>query len=141
MIHFNRLEAIDVKSPRGLAKIVGTVLSLTGALVMILYKGHTIQSLKGAPFHLGGEIAHNNWIKGTILTVVSCISWSLWYILQVYSSIIKYTYTFYFLFFNVSMMKNLGPDCMWLEYRAFVNKADEDRAVYILNSVNWILIL
>ncbi|KEH42562.1 auxin-induced 5NG4-like protein [Medicago truncatula] len=77
-----RLEAIDVKSPRGLAKIVGTVLSLTGALIMILYKGHTIQSLKGAPFHLGGKMAHNNWIKGTILTVVSCISWSLWYILQ-----------------------------------------------------------
>lgn len=109
MIHCNRLEAIDVKSPRGLAKIVGTVLSLTGALIMILYKGHTIQSLKGAPFHLGGKMAHNNWIKGTILTVVSCISWSLWYILQVYSSIIKYTYTFYFLFLGVTM-KNLGPD-------------------------------
>ncbi|KAJ1417499.1 EamA domain [Sesbania bispinosa] len=77
-----RLEAVDVKNPRGLAKIFGTVLSLTGALIMILYKGQTIQSFQGAPFHITSKMTHNNWIKGSILTVTSCISWSLWYILQ-----------------------------------------------------------
>lgn len=90
MILLIRLEAVDFKSPRGIAKILGTVLSLTGALVMILYKGHTIQSLKGAPFHIGSKMAHNNWIEGSILTVGSCISWSLWFILQVHSPIIEY---------------------------------------------------
>ncbi|XP_061366951.1 WAT1-related protein At4g08300-like [Gastrolobium bilobum] len=77
-----RLEAVDVKSPRGLAKIFGTVLSLTGAVIMTLYKGHTIESLQGTPFHIRDKLGHNNWIKGSILTVASCISWSLWYILQ-----------------------------------------------------------
>ncbi|KAK7345787.1 hypothetical protein VNO77_16398 [Canavalia gladiata] len=77
-----RLEAVDVKKPRGLAKIVGTVLSLIGALIMTLYKGHTIQSFQSAPFHIKGKLVHNNWIKGSILTIASCISWSLWYILQ-----------------------------------------------------------
>ncbi|XP_027362912.1 WAT1-related protein At4g08300-like [Abrus precatorius] len=77
-----RLEAVDVKKPRGLAKILGTVLSLVGALIMTLYKGHTIQSLQGAPLHIKGKLVHNNWIKGSILSIASCMSWSLWYILQ-----------------------------------------------------------
>ncbi|XP_027362917.1 WAT1-related protein At3g18200-like [Abrus precatorius] len=77
-----RLEAVDVKKPHGLAKILGTVLSLVGALIMTLYKGHTIQSLQGAPLHIKGKLVHNNWIKGSILTIASCMSWSLWYILQ-----------------------------------------------------------
>ncbi|RDY01181.1 WAT1-related protein, partial [Mucuna pruriens] len=76
------LEVVDVKKPRGLAKVFGTVLSLIGALIMTLYKGYTIQSLRGAPFHIRGNLVHNNWIKGSILCVASCISWSLWYIMQ-----------------------------------------------------------
>ncbi|KAH1216527.1 hypothetical protein AAZX31_13G104600 [Glycine max] len=77
-----RLEVVDVKKPRGMARVFGTVLSLIGALIMTLYKGHTIQSLRGAPFNVRGKLVHNNWIKGSILSVASCISWSLWYILQ-----------------------------------------------------------
>ncbi|XP_017414278.1 WAT1-related protein At3g18200 isoform X4 [Vigna angularis] len=77
-----RLEVVDVKKPRGVAKVFGTVLSLIGALIMTLYKGHTIQSLRGAPFHVRGNFVHNNWIKGSLLAGASCISWSLWFILQ-----------------------------------------------------------
>ncbi|KAK7355908.1 hypothetical protein VNO80_15172 [Phaseolus coccineus] len=77
-----RLEVVDVKKPRGVAKVFGTVLSLIGAFIMTLYKGHTIQSLRGAPFHVRGNFVHNNWIKGSLLSGASCISWSLWFILQ-----------------------------------------------------------
>ncbi|KAG4981956.1 hypothetical protein JHK87_026705 [Glycine soja] len=77
-----RLEVVDVKNTRGLAKVFGTVLSLIGALIMTLYEGHTIHSLQGAPLHVRGNLVHKNWIKGSILSVASCISWSLWYILQ-----------------------------------------------------------
>ncbi|XP_068493168.1 WAT1-related protein At3g18200-like isoform X2 [Phaseolus vulgaris] len=77
-----RLEVVDVKKPRGVAKVFGTVLSLFGAFIMTLYKGHTIQSLRGAPFHVRGNFVHNNWIKGSLLAGASCISWSLWFILQ-----------------------------------------------------------
>ena len=79
-----RLEAVDIKNPRGLAKIFGTIISLAGALTMSLYKGHAIQSLQGAPFHVTGKLVHYNWIKGSILAVASCISWSVWYIMQVH---------------------------------------------------------
>ena len=84
MIVVNRLEVVDVKKGRGVAKVFGTVLSLIGALIMTLYKGHTIESLRGAPFHVRGNFVHNNWIKGSLLAGASCISWSLWFILQVY---------------------------------------------------------
>lgn len=84
IILFSRLETVDIKNPRGLAKIIGTVLSLTGALTMALYKGHAIQSLQSAPFHIRSKSVHKNWIKGSILAVASCISWSLWYIMQVH---------------------------------------------------------
>ncbi|XP_020231550.1 WAT1-related protein At5g07050-like [Cajanus cajan] len=77
-----RLEVVNVKKPCGLAKVFGTVLSLIGALLMTLYKGHTIESLQGTPFHIRDKLVHINWIKGSILCVASCISWSLWYILQ-----------------------------------------------------------
>ncbi|KAL5149196.1 WAT1-related protein [Glycine soja] len=62
-----RLEVVDVKKPRGMARVFGTVLSLIGALIMTLYKGHTIQSLRGAPFNVRGKLVHNNWIKGSIV--------------------------------------------------------------------------
>ncbi|XP_054802941.1 WAT1-related protein At4g08290-like isoform X4 [Prosopis cineraria] len=77
-----RLEAVDVKNPRGVAKILGTLLSLAGALTMTLYKGHAIPNLKGAPILIRGQSGHTNWIKGSILTVASCISWSVFYLMQ-----------------------------------------------------------
>ncbi|KAK4281257.1 hypothetical protein QN277_012776 [Acacia crassicarpa] len=80
-----RLEAVDIKNPRGVAKILGTLLSLAGALTMALYKGHAIPNLKAAPILIRGQSAHTNWIKGPILTVASCISWSVFYIVQAFT--------------------------------------------------------
>ncbi|XP_020111790.1 WAT1-related protein At4g08300-like isoform X2 [Ananas comosus] len=77
------LEHLDAKSPRGIAKIVGTVVSLAGVTTMTLYKGHAIRNLWGALIHLqGSSTVHKSWLKGSILTVASCITWSIWYIMQ-----------------------------------------------------------
>lgn len=78
-----RLEVVEVNNPRGVAKILGTLLSLGGALTMTLYKGHAIPSLQGAPIHITRNSVHNHWFKGSILTVSSCVLWSLWFITQV----------------------------------------------------------
>ncbi|XP_020084622.1 WAT1-related protein At4g08300-like isoform X1 [Ananas comosus] len=81
-----RLEHLDAKSPRGIAKIVGTVVSLAGVTTMTLYKGHAIRNLWGALIHLQGSSAvHKSWLKGSILTVASCITWSIWYIMQAFT--------------------------------------------------------
>ncbi|KAL9436048.1 hypothetical protein AB3S75_022169 [Citrus x aurantiifolia] len=80
-----RLEIVDVRSPRGIAKILGTLASLVGVMVIAFYKGPAVPSLKGAPIHLGTNSVHENWLKGSILTVASCILWSSFYIMQAFT--------------------------------------------------------
>ncbi|KAH8515344.1 hypothetical protein Peur_046864 [Populus x canadensis] len=80
-----RLEIVNLRNPRGIAKIVGTLLSLAGVLTITLYKGPEVQSLQGAPVHIKSNASQQNWVKGSILLVVSCITWSLWFIMQAYT--------------------------------------------------------
>ncbi|KAJ3682518.1 hypothetical protein LUZ60_015091 [Juncus effusus] len=77
-----RLEHLDAKSARGTAKILGTVISLAGVTIMTLYKGPIVKNLWHGIFHIQGGSVHENWLKGSILTVASCIAWSIWYIMQ-----------------------------------------------------------
>ncbi|KAA8550768.1 hypothetical protein F0562_002452 [Nyssa sinensis] len=77
-----RREILDVRNARGIAKIIGTLVSLAGVMTMTLYKGPAARSLWSAPIHISKNNVHENWVKGPILTVASCISWSVWYIMQ-----------------------------------------------------------
>ncbi|XWS46951.1 hypothetical protein CRYUN_Cryun14cG0112200 [Craigia yunnanensis] len=77
-----RVEVVDVKSPRGIAKILGTLISLAGVTVITLYKGPALQSLWDAPIHVKRLSIHVNWVKGSILAIASCITWSSWYVMQ-----------------------------------------------------------
>ncbi|OMO55142.1 Drug/metabolite transporter [Corchorus olitorius] len=77
-----RMEVVDVKNPRGFAKVLGTLISLAGVTAITLYKGPALQSLWDAPIHITKRFVHENWVKGSILTVASCISWAMWYIMQ-----------------------------------------------------------
>ncbi|KAL6194800.1 PREDICTED: WAT1-related protein At4g08300-like [Fragaria vesca subsp. vesca] len=78
-----RLEALNLRNPRGLAKVLGTLVSLAGVMTMTLYKGPTVRNLWSPLIHIEGKSSiHENWLKGSILTVCSCITWSIWYIMQ-----------------------------------------------------------
>lgn len=79
------MEIVNVRSPRGIAKILGTVVSLAGVTTMTLYKGPALKNIGHALIHMRGSTAvvQENWLKGSLLTVVSCITWSIWYIMQV----------------------------------------------------------
>ncbi|KAK9288635.1 hypothetical protein L1049_017095 [Liquidambar formosana] len=79
-----RLEVLNLRDPRGKAKIIGTLVSLAGVMTMTLYKGPIMRNLWNPLIHIQGKNAgtHENWLKGSILTVASCISWSIWYIMQ-----------------------------------------------------------
>ncbi|KAL6619470.1 hypothetical protein ACP70R_034609 [Stipagrostis hirtigluma subsp. patula] len=81
-----RMEIVDIKSLRGLAKIAGTVVSFIGAITMTLYTGGKIRSLWKSPVHIHGDgssVVHESWMKGSILAMASCMCWAVWYILQV----------------------------------------------------------
>ncbi|XVF71977.1 hypothetical protein PTKIN_Ptkin12aG0083900 [Pterospermum kingtungense] len=83
---FFGMEVVDVKSPHGIAKVLGTLISLAGVMVITLYKGPALQGLWDAPVHIKGSISiHENWVKGSILTIASCITWSSWYIMQTFT--------------------------------------------------------
>jgi len=81
-----RLEDANIRNPRGIAKVVGTLVSLAGVMSMTLYKGPVMKNL-GHPLiniHRGNGVVHENWLKGSILTAASCITWSIRYIMQVF---------------------------------------------------------
>lgn len=79
-----RLEVVDLQNPRGIAKVVGTLVSLAGVMTMTLYKGPIMPSLGHSAIHFKQTAAiQENWLKGSVLTVASCLTWSIWYIMQV----------------------------------------------------------
>ncbi|KAL2325088.1 hypothetical protein Fmac_024146 [Flemingia macrophylla] len=79
-----RFEVVDLRNPRGLAKVLGTLISLAGALIMTLYKGLIMRNLWPPLIHMPGKSSaiNESWLKGSLLTVSSCVTWSIWYIMQ-----------------------------------------------------------
>ncbi|XP_061370984.1 WAT1-related protein At5g07050-like [Gastrolobium bilobum] len=80
-----RLEVIDLRNPRGIAKVLGTLISLAGGMTMTLYKGPIMRNLWRPLIHIQGKSASINesWLKGSLLTISSCVTSSIWRIMQV----------------------------------------------------------
>ncbi|KAK2388168.1 nodulin MtN21 /EamA transporter family protein [Trifolium repens] len=83
-----RLESVNWKKFHSVAKVIGTVITVSGAMVMTLYKGPAFQIIKGggAIDHHGGaandEPSDQNWVMGTVMLISSCCSWAGFFILQ-----------------------------------------------------------
>ncbi|KAF0895419.1 hypothetical protein E2562_012427 [Oryza meyeriana var. granulata] len=84
-----QLETVDVRSKAGLAKIIGTLMSVGGATLLSLYKGaaltHTtssVQELTAMGITSSSSISKGRWMLGSILLILNCISFSLWMLLQ-----------------------------------------------------------
>jgi hypothetical protein len=90
LLYHQRLEYLDAKSARGIAKILGTIVSLAGVTIMTLYKGPAAKTIWHGIGNIQGGTIQENWLKGALLTVASCILWSIWYIMQVYTVIYLY---------------------------------------------------
>ncbi|OVA10422.1 Drug/metabolite transporter [Macleaya cordata] len=82
-----RLEKVKIKNIRCIAKIIGTVITLGGAMLMTLYKGPVMNlfgSRAGQGHHetsSAGE-TNKNWVVGTLMVIASCVGWSGFFILQ-----------------------------------------------------------
>ncbi|KAI4339718.1 hypothetical protein MLD38_024628 [Melastoma candidum] len=80
-----RLERVKIKQARGMAKIIGTVVTFMGALVMTLYKGpiiHLIWSKDNHHASSSGGASDKHWITGTLFILIGCFAWSAFYNLQ-----------------------------------------------------------
>ncbi|XP_077239685.1 WAT1-related protein At5g64700-like [Tasmannia lanceolata] len=64
------LERLGIQTVYGKTKVIGTLISVGGAMLMTLYKG---------PVHKGLEIM--SW-PGSLMAVASCFSFGIWYIIQ-----------------------------------------------------------
>lgn len=83
-----RLETVNLRKIPSVAKVVGTAVTVSGAMVMTLYKGPALQFIKGqaATHHESGnstQPSEQNWVLGTVELIASCGGWASFFILQV----------------------------------------------------------
>lgn len=80
---------MDVRKLHSQAKIVGTVVTVGGAMIMTLVKGSVIElpwtkSQSNFSSEGEGERDTQNVIKGAVMIMAACFCWSIFYILQVH---------------------------------------------------------
>eukprot|EP01018_Ginkgo_biloba_P032826 Gb_35355 [translate_table: standard] len=79
-----RQERIDMTKRHDQAKVVGTVISVGGAMVMTLWKGSMLKTVRyqnqNSPRN---DLATTgSWIIGSVILFVGIMSWSIWILLQ-----------------------------------------------------------
>ncbi|BFG19111.1 hypothetical protein CerSpe_053850 [Prunus speciosa] len=80
-----RLESVNVKKLHSLAKVVGTVITVGGAMVMTLYKGPIVDIIRGhAHSHSTStdNSTNQHWVAGPLMLLASCGGWASFFIVQ-----------------------------------------------------------
>ncbi|PON76357.1 Plant-drug/metabolite exporter [Trema orientale] len=81
-----RLETVNVKKLHSLAKVIGTVITVSGAMVMTLYKGPILDIIRGhghdAQQNATADSTEHHWVIGTLMLVGSCGGWASFFIVQ-----------------------------------------------------------
>ncbi|KAG4965732.1 hypothetical protein JHK85_040707 [Glycine max] len=82
-----RLERIKIRELRSQAKVIGTLVTFAGALLMTLYKGPQFDLFhhSNTAHQQGGSHStqnHSHWVAGTLFICLGCLAWSSFYILQ-----------------------------------------------------------
>ncbi|XP_073024035.1 WAT1-related protein At5g07050-like [Primulina eburnea] len=84
-----RMEKVSIKKVIYQAKVVGTVVTVAGAMLMTLYKGPLVEmpwskdrQLRSAGGTTSGETSDRDWFIGCILLIIATLAWSSLFILQ-----------------------------------------------------------
>jgi len=84
------MEKLNIRSSISQIKVMGAVLSISGALVVTFYKGSSISTFRIQPSLLAET---NNWVIGGLVFAMASVSFAAWNITQVRSlflSFVKY---------------------------------------------------
>ncbi|XP_020227276.1 WAT1-related protein At4g08290-like isoform X2 [Cajanus cajan] len=84
---FLELERVNFKEVRSLAKVIGTLVTFGGALLMTLYKGPLINLFYSPNTTHHQDVSHTpqdlkHWVSGTLFLLLGCFSWASFIILQ-----------------------------------------------------------
>lgn len=79
-----RLERVDIRKIHSQAKIIGTIITVGGAMLMTLYKGPVVDFMRRAGRHVAATNSTSNqhWILGTLMLMGCCLGWAGFFILQ-----------------------------------------------------------
>lgn len=77
-----RMEKVDIKKVRCQAKVLGTIVSVAGAMLMTLYKGHVVNLLWSTNSSVPETNSDKDWVKGSILLIFATLFWASFFILQ-----------------------------------------------------------
>ncbi|XP_071696055.1 WAT1-related protein At4g15540-like isoform X1 [Rutidosis leptorrhynchoides] len=80
-----RMEAINIKTSTTQAKFIGTVVSITGAIIVTLYKGPTLLSSPLSSEFLNRVLVQpSNWVLGGTFLVIDAVFSSMYIIAQAF---------------------------------------------------------
>ncbi|KAE8023427.1 hypothetical protein FH972_009121 [Carpinus fangiana] len=81
----SRMEKLDLRVQSSLAKCIGTIVSISGALIVTLYKGLPLASIAASPNSQPNEVllsAQTNWVLGGIFLTIGSLCLSTLFIVQ-----------------------------------------------------------
>ncbi|XP_010468810.1 PREDICTED: WAT1-related protein At4g15540-like [Camelina sativa] len=106
---FFRMEQVMLRSSATQAKIIGTIVSISGALVIVLYKGPKL--LVAASF----TSFESSWITGGLLLGLQFLLLSVWFILQTHIMEIYPEEIVVVFFYNLCAMLISATICLIVE--------------------------
>ncbi|KAM3196680.1 hypothetical protein ACQJBY_072402 [Aegilops geniculata] len=81
-----RVESLNMKNKAGAAKIVGTLMSFAGVMLLTLYKGvaltHQAEPSGQHAEAAAAESGKKSWTLGTLALLANCLCFSFWLLLQ-----------------------------------------------------------